>query len=121
MLSLNGSTLFGMMAATALGACQSNGAAMPAVLETADEPTIAEVKSVLARAMNDASVEIGAGDLTEVSTITALPPQLNPNEDRSLAAPTQFDLMIRDGSCFLVRRDTGEEFALSGVACKPAG
>lgn len=121
MVPLNASTLFGLMAAASLGACQSNGAATPAVLETADELTMAEVKAALARAMNDASVEIGPGDLTQTSTISALPPRLNPNEDRSLAAPTQFDLMIRDGACFLVRRDTDEEFALANVACKPAG
>jgi len=121
MVTPGGSTLFGMMGAAALGACQSSAAAAPAVLETADARTIAELKSVLARAMNDASVDIGPGDLTQTSTISALPPRLNPIEDRSLAAPTQFDLMIRGGDCFLVRRDTNEEFALNGVACKPAG
>lgn len=116
-------SIFGLLAvagAFLLGGCQSAGAPEAAVLEAADSQTMAEVKSVLARALNRASVEIGPGDPTKTPTISALPPRLAPSEDRSLAAPTYFDLAIKDGACVLIRRDTGEEFALTGVRCKPA-
>lgn len=103
-----------------LAGCQSTVVPVPAVLSNADEPALSELRSVLARAMNDASVEIGPGDLTRTSTVTALPRRLNPNEDRSLARPVQFDLVVEGERCFLIRRDTGEEFALTGVACRPA-
>lgn len=114
-------TFSSAIAAVVLAACQSNVVSTPAVLAIADEPALAEVRSVLARALNEASVEIGPGDLTKTSTVSALPHRLNPNEDRSLAKPAQFDLVIRGGECLLVRRETGEEFALRGVACKPSG
>lgn len=110
----------GAIAAMSVTGCQSAVVSTPAVLAIADEPTLAEVRAVLARAMNDAGVEIGPGDLTKTSTVIALPKRLNPNEDRSLARPTQFDLVIQGDRCALVRRETGEEFVLNGVACKPA-
>jgi hypothetical protein len=111
-------TLFLM---AALGACQSAEPRTFAVLETSDAETLAKLKSILAGAMNSASVEIGPGDLTTTSSIAVLPPRPGPYEGRSLATPTQFDLMMRESRCVVVRRDTGEEFALPGVPCRPRG
>ncbi len=101
-----------------VSACQSNNAATFSALEDAGDETMAEVKSVLARAMNTASVEIGPGDLTETSTISVLPPPLNPYEDRSTVKPTLFDIMIKGSRCYVVRRDTGDEYELAGVSCR---
>jgi len=110
-----------MIGAFTLGACQSNGDVTPAVLAEADDETMAEVKSVLARAMNTARVELGPGDLTKTSTISVLPPRLSPDEDRSTVKPTQFDIVLKGSRCFVVRRDTGDEYELVGVSCRALG
>lgn len=95
---------------------------MPAVLESGDIETITTLKSVLAEAMNTATVELGAGDPTVTSTIAVLPPRPSSYEDRSLARPVLFDLEIRArGGCFAVRRDTGAAYELIGVRCKALG
>lgn len=103
-----------------LCACQSSGAQTPAVLAAADAQTMAAVKSVLAEAMDRAGVELGPGNPTQTSTISVLPPPLSPHEDRSTASPTQFDIVLKGSNCFVIRRDTGEEFELKGVSCRPA-
>ena len=115
---------FGMMlivAALTTGACQSKQSRTYAALATSDSQTMGVVKSVLAKAMNRANVEIGPGDLTTTSTISVLPPKPGPNESRSTVMPTQFDIMMQGSTCYVVRRDTGDEFQLRGVACRPLG
>ena len=109
-------------AASAFGlfACQSVGAATPATLANADAETLSRVKTTLARAVNRARVELGPGDFTQSSVIPVLPPPLSANEDRSPATPVIFDIVMEDGECFLVRRDTGEAFVLEGVECRSA-
>lgn len=101
-------------------ACQSVSAASPAVLTDDDAQTIAALESALAAALGTAHVELGAGDLTKTSAVTALPRALNPREDRSLARPVAFDLFIEDDRCYAIRRDTQEKVALPGVSCRPA-
>lgn len=103
--------------AALLGACQSAGADMNAVLESADAASMADIRATLARAMGKASVELGPEDLTRGSSISVLPPPLSSREDRSLVTPTIFDLVLRGDACFLVRRDTGEAFALKDARC----
>lgn len=100
-------------------ACQSTGAAVPAALERADAQTMAAVKAVLADAVGRARIELGPGDLTTSSTISVLPPPLSPEEGRSTATPIVFDLVIKGSSCYAVRRDTGRDYALAGVSCRP--
>jgi hypothetical protein len=92
----------------------------PATLAHADPATMAELHAVLARAVGRARVELGPGDPTQTSVISVLPRRPSPYEDRSLAMPTTFDLVIEGGRCFVVRRDTGEEFELQGVECRKA-
>lgn len=101
------------------GACQSHAAATPAALEAMDSQTMATLKSTLALAMGTAGVELGPGDLTKTSTVSVLPPRPGPYEDRSLAMPVQFDIVLKDGACSVVRRETGETYELSGVSCRP--
>lgn len=108
-----------LSALAVLAACQTTEASGAAVLTSADENVMIDVKAVLATALNKASVEIGPGDLTKTSVITVLPPPLGPNETRSPAKPIRFDI-VKDGEvCFVVRKDTGEAFALENVSCKP--
>ncbi|GAB4517175.1 MAG: hypothetical protein Kow00133_01450 [Amphiplicatus sp.] len=109
------------LGALLMSACQSNGEGegRPAVLASADAETMAQVKSALAEAMGVAKIELGAGDPAKVSTLSVLPPRPTPHEDRSLARPTQFDIVLKEGRCFAVRRNTGEAHELEGVSCRP--
>ncbi len=107
-----------LIGALMTSACQSYQTRTYAVLVTADSQTMAAVKSVLARAMNTASVDIGPGDLTKTSVISVLPPRPGLHEDRSTVMPTLFDIIIKGSTCFVVRRDTGDEHVLSGIACR---
>lgn len=100
-----------------LGGCQTNDSAIAAALDSTDDQTMAMLTSVLAGAMGVASVEIGPGDLTKTSTIAVLPPRLSPLEDRSVVKPTLFDIMLEGGRCYVVRRETGDEYDLDGVSC----
>jgi hypothetical protein len=109
-----------LVVATLLCACQSSESDMKAVLESADAASLADVRATLARAMGKASVELGPENLTRGSSISVLPPPLSSREDRSTATPTVFDLVLRDGACCLVRRETGEAFALKEARCVAA-
>ncbi|MBL8551068.1 MAG: hypothetical protein JNJ73_13865 [Hyphomonadaceae bacterium] len=110
----------GLFLLLALWACQSAPAETQAVLVSSDAATMEKVRDALADAMGRARVELGPGDLTLTSRVSVLPPPLGPHETRSLAAPTQFDLVLRNGACYAVRADTGAEHALTGVACRAA-
>lgn len=105
------------LAALALSACQTGTAMTPAMLETADESTLARIKAVLAEAVGRAYVQLGESDLTTGSTVTVLPPPLGPNETHSPAMPAVFELVTNGSDCFLVRQKTGESYALDGVSC----
>ena len=82
-----------------------------------DSETMTELKSALAGAMETASVELGPDDLTQTSAISVLPPGLSPLENNSTAMPVMFDLMKQGDHCYIVKRDTGAEYILHGVAC----
>ncbi len=100
-------------------ACQSHSAPSPAVLVDADDDAMTVLNATLADAMGRANVELGPGDLAANSEITVLPPPVGPGEDRSLATPTYFDLMLVGDRCVVVHRDTAARYALDGVSCRP--
>ncbi len=108
-----------LTAAVFTGACQTVAPNAPATLANADKATLVQVKSVLAEAMDRATIELGPGDLSKTSAISVLPPPLAAREDRSLAAPVIFDIVMSGAECYAIRRDTGEAFAL-GVPCRAA-
>ncbi|MEM8771856.1 MAG: hypothetical protein AAGD92_09440 [Pseudomonadota bacterium] len=111
-------TLFVFFAA----ACQSvTKAAQPASLSSNDAATMDSVRAVVAKALGRASVEFARTDLTEKTTILVLPPRLSGFEDRSLAVPIYFDIVLRGDACYVVRRETGEEFSLADIKCDLAG
>ena len=113
------SSLLFVMASAVLAACQSAAGPQPAVLESADAEYIATLKTAAASALGKARVEFGPGDLTASPQIAVLPPRAGPHETHSLALPTYFDLAIEKEACLIVRRDTGEVFAVPDVTCKP--
>ncbi|MCK5750666.1 MAG: hypothetical protein KAH44_30885 [Oricola sp.] len=108
-----------LAAALLTAACQTSLASQAAVLQSGDAETMAKVKTVLAVAMGRTDIEFGAGDPTETPAISVLPRRPSSYEDRSPATPTLFDLTLSKGVCYATRRDTGEAFALEGVACRP--
>ena len=116
-----------VLAALALAGCHSpppksapsTARTAPAVLSSADGETLETVRSVLAGAMNTATVKLGAGDPTKTPVIPVLPPKPSAHEGRSTAMPTLFDIVLSDEACFLVRRKDGAAFPLDGVACRP--
>ncbi len=110
--------VFAAMGVILLSACQSTDAKTYAVLVSADDQTMTALKSVLASALGQASVEIGPGDLTKTSVVAVLPPRLAQQEDRSVVQPDLFDLMINGAKCIVVRRQTGEEYDLRDVSCR---
>ena len=108
-----------VLGVAAVSGCETHVAPTPAVLETADAETMATLTAALASAMGQAQTDLGPSDLTAESVIAVLPPPLGPGEDRSLATPTYFDLVIIDGDCVAVRRETGDQYVLDGVSCRP--
>ncbi len=107
-----------ILGAFVLAGCQLTEAQVPAVLDSSDAATMTELKAVLAIAMKTASVEIGPGDVTQTSTISVLPPPPGPLEGRSTAMPVQFDIVKKGSKCAVIRRDTGEAFALDAITCR---
>ena len=101
-----------------IGACQHGSAPVPAVLADTSDETMAAMKAHLAGAMGVSKITLGAGNLTEVSTISVLPPPLGAHETRSLATPTQFNLIMIGDTCYAVRDDNKEKVELSGVSCR---
>ena len=109
------------LAAVLLAACQTAEPVAPAVLASADSDTLEKLKSVLVHAVGRTSVELGPGDATNTSTLSVLPPRPNPALDRNTAQPTLFDIRLRGDTCMLVRRETGQAFDLTGIACRRVG
>ena len=102
------------------GGCATVPPDGPARLEATDAATLAALKDALAAALGRATVELGPEDLSASGAVSVLPPPAGPYEDRSLAMPVMFDLMIRDGACVAVRRETGLTVPLPGVRCRAA-
>lgn len=106
------------VAAFLAAACQTSLASQSAVLQSGDAETMVKVKGALAGAMGRADIEFGASDPTETPVISVLPRQPSAYEDRNPATPTLFDLILNEGVCYAVRRNTGETYVLDGVACR---
>ena len=112
------------LAALLASACQtapnSDTWSGPAILADASPQTMDALKNGLAQAMGVARVSLGAGDPTVSPEVAVLPPRPSSLEDRSLAAPTIFDLELRGNDCYAVHRASGAATALPGVSCRPA-
>ncbi|MEM9570694.1 MAG: hypothetical protein AAF996_04455 [Pseudomonadota bacterium] len=109
-----------LLAAVGLGGCQhASEDATPAVLADTSETNLDALKTAMANTMGRAQIELGVSDLSNSSRLAVLPPRLSPNDDRSPALPTYFDLVIKNGMCMAVHSETGSETELRDVACKP--
>lgn len=115
---LRRSSFAALLTAVVLPACQS--APQPAILAEGSPETLARVSDALAGAVERAQVELGPGDLTRQSTIAVLPSPLGAHEGNSLSMPELFDLVLINGDCFIQSRRSGDTYALTGVACRPA-
>lgn len=104
----------------ALPACQTHADMTPATLTTDDAASIASLKTVLAEAVGRANIQIAETDLTTATHVSVLPPPPGEFETHSVAMPVTFDIVLEQGVCTLVRRDTGEHHAAPGLACRPA-
>ena len=101
-----------------LSACQTlAGSASSASVDLGDGSTRAAVTAVLANAVGRAQIDLGPVNDAETSVISVLPPKPGIYEMNSTAKPVQFDIVLRDGHCVAVRRDTGAAYEL-GVSCK---
>ena len=112
--------LVSLLGAAALAACQHAQPTKPAVLQAADTDSLDALRAALGQAMDQAEIELGAGDPTETPSVAVLPPKPSRFETQSPAMPTLFDLYIRGETCFAVRRGEAVEIALPGVSCRPA-
>ncbi|MEQ9317395.1 MAG: hypothetical protein RLN72_16210 [Henriciella sp.] len=109
-----------LAALLSLSACTTASASEPARLESPDEASISRLKAVLAQAVGQEHIRLGAGDLSIDTSITVLPPPPGPLETHSVATPVPFDIIVVTGQCYVVRRSTGERYKLTGVDCVPA-
>lgn len=100
-----------------LGGCASTLNDSLAMVATQEAATMAQITNTLRQAMGTQRIEFGPHDGAYTSMLTVLPPPLGPNETRSLASPTIFDVVKRKNMCFLVRRETGTAYALANVEC----
>ena len=114
------SYMFASLSLLALPACQTHADMTPATLTTDDAASIASLKTALGKAMGRANIQIAETDLTTATHVSVLPPPPGEFETHSVAMPVSFDIVLDDGVCTLVRRDTGERHAAPGLACRPA-
>ena len=114
------STLLTGLVALVLGACQHTATTSPATLADSSADTLSALKSALGGAMNRANIDLGAGNLTEMSSVTVLPPPLTEHEIRSPATPMVFNLFVKNGACFAVQEGKDVEIPLPDVPCRPA-
>jgi len=106
----------------ALSACQTlAGAGTQARIAPYDAYAEQVLKSALSSSLHRANIDLGPSDPSASSSITVLPPPVGPYETNSVALPIRFDIVLRDGVCYVVRTKTREAFALKDVMCVPLG
>jgi len=101
-----------------LAACASSPDPTPAVLVSADAETMSRVKATLSEATGRARIRLGAGDPTQSSVLSVLPPGPTRLEGNSPALPEVFGIVRTANGCALQRMKDGALFRLDGVACK---
>lgn len=99
--------------------CASANTDLPAKLrDTGSQALVTErLTTVLKAALGRQQISLGPDDLRTSTQISVLPPPLSPYETRSTNLPEIFDIKLRGDGCFLVRRSTGQAYALTGLTC----
>jgi hypothetical protein len=101
-----------------LGAsCATPSGPLPARLGKTDEATMGRVRAVLAQALGRTRIEMGPENLAVSTSLSVLPLPLGPYDTRSPATPAIFDIVIEQGACKLVARDSGRAYALGDGVC----
>ncbi|MEM9965759.1 MAG: hypothetical protein AAGC58_10475 [Asticcacaulis sp.] len=100
-------------------ACQSVATDQAAWL-TPKADSLNDLKAALGQMMQTKHIDLGPSDPTQSASLTVLPPPVSPHESRSTALPVRFDLIMRNGKCYVVRHDTGDSRELPQGACVPA-
>lgn len=109
-------TLTGLLGFTA---CQSVAADQAAWLAPKAD-SLNDLKAALGEMMQTRRIDLGPSDPTQSTSLTVLPPPISPHETRSTALPVRFDLIMRNGKCYVVRHDNGDSRELPQGACVPA-
>lgn len=107
------------LAILGLAGCQHNSDRTAAVLSDRSPETLSSLKAGLGEAMGRTFIELGASDPTEQPMVSVLPLPLGETNDISLESPTLFDLVLENGVCLAINRETGDETILSEVPCRP--
>lgn len=113
----------------AAGSCLSGCATVPldqlspAVLASADEASLQQVKATIAQMMKKSVIKLGTNDYANSSTISVLPDRLTapagaPFTQHDFALPIQFDIMSDGANCYIVKQGTDDYMPLDGVACR---
>jgi hypothetical protein len=97
----------------------------PAFIATPTPQSRAEIERIVSAAMNGQPVTIAADALTRDSVLviqrrTPPGPQGRVATGRTLEAPEQFRLLLRDERCVLLRAADGREWPLEATQCVPA-
>ena len=97
----------------------------PAIIASPTEQSRAELARVVSTAMNGQPVTLAGDALTRESVLTIerrTPPgpQGRAATGRTLEAPAQFKLVLRNERCVLVRVADGSEWPLTSARCVPA-
>ncbi|WOI54358.1 hypothetical protein [Parvularcula sp. LCG005] len=107
--------LIGSTLATLAAACQST-AAGPAVFE--NEKATEDALVILREALGRNTLELGTPLPTDEPVLVVLPPPPSPLNDRSVARPDVYDIVLDAGVCTLRPRQDGAPIDLDGVACR---
>ena len=115
-----------LVAGACLSACEtvpSVATMTPAVLASADDASLQQVKTAIAQMMDRKTVQLGANDYANSSTISVLPDRLRvpagaPFSRHDFALPIKFDLMMDGANCYIVKQGTDNYIPLNGVSCR---
>jgi len=112
------SQLSAAMALFGLASCQNMTAPQPAVLVQNDTESITLIKQALSEYLGRAQINLGAGDLTQQSFVTVLPPRVTAMEGNSVAIPQIYELQYGNGLCYVMDKPVRFAITIRGLACR---
>ena len=118
-------SLLAMATLTTVACATVTAQERPAIIATPTEQSRAELERVLSAAFDGQPIALAADALTRDSVLaierrTPPGPQGRAATGRTLEAPAQFKLVLRDSRCLLVRVADGREWPLTEARCVPA-
>jgi len=113
-------SVYAIMAAIMLSACQTTAGAQPAKLLSNDAQTLSQLKTVLGQSLGRSDIQFSKSDPNEKSVITVLPKRHLGNgrlQTQDFAMPIIFDLIKEGTKCYAINRGTEEKIRLSNIPC----